>query len=618
LPNIVVLVAGLLMLSVACQWLAWRLPLPALVLLSAVGIALGPGLGVVEPDALLGEAFPELVSLAVAIILFDGGLNLRLHELRETRNAVLRLVVIGAPLAWLLIALAAHYVAGLSWPVAVLFGGILVVTGPTTIMPLLRQARLRTRVGSVLKWEGIVNDPIGALFAVITFEYLTTPHLRESPVEGFVVFVLTILFLIGAGYAGARLVAFLFKRGYFPEFLKGPTLLTVIIVAYALGNMVQHEGGLITVTVIGMTLANSRLPSIDEVRRFKEYITLLLVSLLFIVLTATLTVDDLAALTWQAIAFIVVLMLVVRPLTVFAASFDTRLTFNEKAFVGWIAPRGVVCVAISGLFGPQLVEAGYADGARMVPLAFAVLFATVIVHSFSVAPLGRRLGLIAEKRNGVLIVGSNAWTRGLAETLKAREVPVMIVDHNWHRLRSARLAEIPVHYGELLSEITEHELELNRFSTLIAATDNFAYNSLVCSRFAHEFGRERVFQLPSDKGDENDPRAYALTVRGRTLVGEGARYDELMRRQRSGWKFYSTRLTEEFGFRDFLARHGSGFMAIALVSEHGTVQLFSGRSSPTPRAGDIVIGYGPGEDRDEPTPADAEAAAADDRGGVRA
>lgn len=593
MPNLVILLAGLLVLGIACQWLAWRLHLPALVLLSAVGIVLGPGLGLLEPHALLGESFPELVSLAVAVILFDGGLNLRLHELRETRQAVLRLVVVGAPLAWLLIAVAAHYVAGLSWAVAVLFGGILVVTGPTTIMPLLRQARLGPRVGSVLKWEGIVNDPIGALFAVITYEYLTTPHLQESPAWGGAVFVLLILVLIGAGYAAGILVAFLFKRGFFPEFLKAPTLLTAVIAVYALGNWVQHEGGLITVTVLGVTLANSRLPSIDEVRRFKEYITLLLVSLLFIVLTATLTAADLAQLTWQSLAFLAVLMLAVRPLTVFAAAIGTGMTLNEKAFIGWIAPRGVVCVAISGLFGPQLVAAGYADGAMLVPLAFAVVFATVIVHGFSVAPLGRRLGLIAENRNGVLIVGANPWTKGLAETLQARDVPVMIVDSNWHRLRQARLAEIPVHYGEPLSEITEYQLELNRFSLLLAATDNLAYNSLVCSRFAHEFGRDRVFQLPGDKEDESDPRAFALTVRGRTLIGEGARFDNLMRRHRGGWRFYSAKLSDEFGFRDYLAEHGSGFIPVAVIADSGTVQFFSARSSPTPRAGDVVIGYGP-------------------------
>ena len=587
--TLVITFTTLLALAMLCQWLAWRTHLPALVLLSAMGIVLGPVSGVLDPYHALGDFLPQLVSLSVAVILFDGGLSLDFKELRETRRAVKNMVYIGAPLSWLLISLAAHYIAGLSWPVSVLFGGILVVTGPTVIIPMMRQARLNMRVGSVLKWEGIVNDPIGALFAVIAYEFIVSPHMQNNPLGGFLTITLNIALIGIFSFLAARLVAFLFRKGSVPEFLKAPILLTATLAAYVIGNAIQHEGGLIAVTVLGATLAASHLPSVEDLRKFKEAISIVLVSLLFIVLTATLQWSDVYAMDLRTAAFLLVLLFVVRPLSVWMSCLGTQLTNKEKLFVGWIAPRGIVCVAVTGLFGPLLVKAGYPDGAQLVPLSFAVVFATILFHGFSIGPLGRKLGLVAKQSNGVLIAGANRWCRALALALKEKDIPVMLISNNWHRLKEARLLNIPVHYGEILSETTDHHLEYNQYRYLVAATDNFAYNSLVASRFAHEFGRDKIYQLPGDQDDHTDPKAFSHTVRGISLFGEGGDYESLIKYMAQGWEFTSTRISEDFTFEDFTRRYQGAFLPILTIRDTGELFFYTPREDFVAKPGDTIL-----------------------------
>ena len=365
-PLLAVALVGTLCLL--CQWLAWRFKLPAIVLLSVAGLALGPVTGVLQPHTEFGGNLTTMISMAVAIILFDGGLGLRFKELKEMKRAVSQMVLLGAPLGWLLAASTCHYIAELSWPVSIVFGGILVVTGPTVILPLLRQARLKPRTAAVLKWEGIVNDPLGALFAVIAFEYFTSPMLQQNPSIGFAILSLKIIAVGLASYATGRLVEHVFHRGYIPEFLKQPVVLVIVLLTYALANVIQDESGLVAVTVLGITLGNSKLANLEEMRRFKEYLSLLLVSLVFILITATLRWSDILVLNWHSLAFIVVLLAVVRPITVLCSTIKSGLTREELLFIGWIAPRGVVCAAVSGLFGPELVRHGYRSWLHSAPL----------------------------------------------------------------------------------------------------------------------------------------------------------------------------------------------------------------------------------------------------------
>ncbi len=325
------------------------------------------------------ELLRPIVSLAVAVILFEGGLVLKFETLREAGAAVRRMVFLGGPLAWFLGALAARYVAGLDWGSAVVFAGVLVVTGPTVIMPLLRQSKLGGRAGAFLKWEGIVNDPIGALFAVASFEIIRVAATGESILGKGAMIVFAAALGVGLGIAFGLGMVRAFRQGWTPEYLKAPIIFASIILCYAMAEMIEKEIGLVAVTAYGMTLANSRLAGLNELRKFKEDIAVLLVSGVFVILTANLTPDVIRrALTWNTLAFLVVMLFVVRPLSVWISTFGT-LKRNEALLLGWIAPRGVVAVAVSSLFATLLYDLGrqgdskfYFSGAEQItPLAFA-------------------------------------------------------------------------------------------------------------------------------------------------------------------------------------------------------------------------------------------------------
>jgi len=475
-------------LGIAAQWIAWRVHLPAIILLSLFGLLAGPVFGWIRPSEDLGGLLHPVIKLGVAVILFEGGLSLHLHELKEAAGGVRRLVTLGVLFVFLLGSAAAHYVGGLGWPVAMVFGAITTVTGPTVIIPLLRQAKLRRRPASYLKWEGIVNDPTGALLAVLAFQYFV--FAREEGLGQLLVHMgAGLSFAAALGGGSAWLLAWLYRRGAVAEYLKGPVALAAALLVYVLANAVLEEAGLLAATIMGVVMGNMGLPSIAEVRRFKEYVAILLVSCVFILLTADLDPSILTRLDWRALLLLLAVLFVVRPLGILSATLGSGMTWQERSLVAWIAPRGIVAVAVAGVFGPQLEAQGYAGAELLLPLVFSLVFVTVIVHGLSLRPLANRLDLCACGPTGVLIVGSNPWTLGLAQALKDRGVPVMIADSSWHRLRRARLAAIPTYFGEVLSESAEESLELNEVGYLFAATDNDAYNSLVCSQFASELGR---------------------------------------------------------------------------------------------------------------------------------
>ncbi|MGC9419054.1 MAG: cation:proton antiporter, partial [Rhodovulum sp.] len=379
-------------LGVGAQWLAWRLRMPAIVLMLVAGLVVGPGLGVFDPARDIGALMSPIIAIAVAIILFEGGLTLNVRSLADAAPGVRRLVVIGAPLGWLFSALALHYVAGLGWPAAAVFGGILIVTGPTVIAPLLRQARLSRRPAQLLQWEAIVNDPVGALAAVLAFELvivlesnLTLGAAAVDMATGIGV-ALVLGLLSGWGLSAA------FRRALVAEYMKVPVLFAVLLLTFALSDAVLHESGLLAVTVMGIFIANADLPSYAEIRRFKEHATILLVSGVFILLAAGMDVDALKMLDWRALGFVLVAIFVARPATVLLSLAFSPVPWRERWLVALTGPRGVVLVAVAGLFGERLAALGLEDGARIGPLAFALVAATVVLHGFTMAPLARWLG----------------------------------------------------------------------------------------------------------------------------------------------------------------------------------------------------------------------------------
>lgn len=579
-------------LGVGAHWVAWWLKLPAIVLFTIAGLVAGPLLGWLQPSEDLGEVFRPVIGLCVAVILFEGGMNLRLHELKEAASGVRRLCSIGAILSWILGSAAAHGIGGLSWPVALCLGAILVVTGPTVILPMLRQAGLNRRSASYLKWEGIINDPIGALLTVLVFQYFLFQSQGGGPVDQvFITMGWGILIALVLGASGALVLGRVFEHGWAPEFLKAPLTLGFVLVVFASANAIQADAGLLAVTIMGLILGNMDLPSLEPMRRFKEYIATLLVSSVFILLTADLDPELLVHLDWRSALLLLTVIFLVRPLAVMVATMFTDMEWRDRALLALFAPRGIVAAAVAGVIGPELVAAGYEDGALLLPLVFSVIILTVVLYGFSLSSLARWLGLSSDP-HGVLIVGASPWSTELARKLsKDLKLNVLLVDSSWHRLRDARLAGVQVIYGEVLSEQVQQSLELTEIACVLAATSNDAYNSLVCGHFATHLERDRVFQLPMYSDDTNGIKSLARPLRGISAFNESAQYEELWRCHFQGWKFYKTRITEGYTYEDFQRESPAGMIAIGILREDGLFQFHAPLSPARPRNGDTVIYY---------------------------
>ena len=601
-------VAVIGVLGIGAQWLAWRLQLPAIVLMSLAGLLVGPAAAfmfetpLIAPAEVFGEMVRPIVSLAVAIILFEGGMVLKFADLRDAGATVRRLVFFGGPISWALGTIVCWQIAGLGLGTSILFAGILVVTGPTVIMPLLRQSKLGGKVGKALKWEGIVNDPVGAMFAVVSFEIIRVLSSEGSPYMTVAAIFLAILIGTVLGIVSGIVLSMAFRNAWVPEFLKAPLILVSVLACYALAEYVEHETGLVAVTAFGMTLGNSKFASLQEMRRFKENIAVLLISGVFVILTANLSPATIvSAFTWQTLGFLIAMLFVVRPLAVYISTIGV-LNWREAALIGWIAPRGIVAVAVSGFFAQRLTELLRDDpsdqikdllaGAEQVSaLAFAIVFVTVIAHGFSIGPLSRRLKLAKSGPSGVLMVGANPWSVGLAKELKASNVDVIIGDTDLRRLRPAREAGIQAFTGEVLSEAAEARLDHALFSTCLAVSANDYYNALVCRHFAPELGRDKTYQLStSDK--EGDHLGVPDSTRGRTLIRSGRGYDSLIRDHYRKWVFHKTELTDVYSLERFREDRPDADI-IAEIRSDGSVQFVGPKRDVRGETGTVLISFGP-------------------------
>lgn len=584
----IILAAGL-----ASQWLAWRIRLPAIVILIASGLVLGPVTGLID-IAMPPEELSELIGLGVAIILFEGGMDLKLGEFRRVGHGITRLTTIGPLLAWLLGALAAHFVAGLTWPVAIVLGAILVVTGPTVILPLLRQARLNKESASLLKWEGIVNDPAGVLLAVLAFQYFTISGESWSAVLMGLGKAVAIAALLGG--LGGWLTGWFYRRGAVPTHLKPPMLMVLVLAAFWASNQVQHEAGLLTVTVMGLVLGNMQLVEREPLRRFKENLTVVLVSVLFIVIPTQLDASHLQSIGLPSLMFVLAILLAVRPLTILLATIGAPMRWQDKILMAWIAPRGIVAAATASIFGPALVAAGYPEAEILMPLVFLVILVTVIAHGVSLAPLARRLGLAAEEENGLLIIGASDWTHALAKVLCEHDVDVLVTDGSWHRLKPIRMDGIRTYYGEVLSEHAEHELDVEHLSFLLSATDNDYYNALVCKAMGGQFGHHRTFQLAPPSESSSEQRRLTLQQRGYFAFEPPVDARTLHHRLTEGWTIRTKRLSESFDMetaREELGEPGEDWLLIGSISPEGKLRMYSREHAFSPDSDWLLLYFAP-------------------------
>jgi NhaP-type Na+/H+ or K+/H+ antiporter len=547
--------------GIGAQWLAWRFRLPAIVFLFAVGLLVGPGLEILHPSRALGSALQPIVGLAVAVVVFEGGLALNLRDLRIAGEGVLRLTIIALPLSWVLGGLAAHFVGDMGWGPAILFGAITVVTGPTVVLPLLRQTRLQRRAASFLKWEAIVNDPIGAILAALTLGILVDHNSAQFAGQIVAALVLTASLGIGAGH----LVRWLFLRDQIQEVIKTPAIIALTLAIYTLSNLIMPDAGLVGATIFGATLTNLHVPGLAELRRFKESLVVLLVSALFIVLTADLNRDMLMQLSWPIVRLTIIMLFVVRPAAILLATWRSRLSRQERILAAWIAPRGIVAAAVAGVVGLRLQSSGYSTGALVMPSVFAVIAATMVFHGFTLRPLARRLKLTLSDEPGLAIIGASDWTTNMADALTHAGVPVLLVDIYPGALDQARALKVSVLQAEILSEQGSEELDGRAVDYVLATTPDDIYNGLVCARLAPELGMQHVLQLAPERGRLDLRRGLSRDSRGKVLGDASWNYAMFEEHYRRGWRFFVRAIEDE----EALMSNAPGQIEVLIIRKHG-------------------------------------------------
>ena len=569
--SLMVKIALIGLLGIGAQWIAWRTGRPAIALMLIVGIIAGPVLGIIDPERDFGALQEPIIKLAVAVILFEGGLSLNFRELRQAGGAVTTMVLIAGPIAWVLGTGAAHYGAGLSWEISALLGGIMIVTGPTVIGPMLRTLRVPSRVRNILKWEGIVNDPIGALLAVGIYAYITYEgaNANIAVISMDVLAASFIAGLIGAGLGFA--VTWLFPRGLVPEYLKAPFLLVTVIAGFVIADLIKHETGLITVTVMGIVMGNRQIYSSQALYRFKEDLAVLLISGVFIILSATLDWETVQQFRPQFVIFLILLLFVVRPVSVLIALLFSSVPWRERLFIAWIAPRGIVAVAITGLFAIRLVDYGLPGAEALVPLSFAVVIATIFAHGFSASWVAERLGISEGKGEGVLIAGANRWSIALGKMLKS--------------LRRAHSEGLATRHGDVLEEAHDDNIDMGEYQHLIAATDNDSQNQLITADLGPEMGYEQISRLA------NDSQSKSRVGHGRLLFESGADFATLLDRDLAGWRFSKTNITEKFTAEDYRKNLEEGEEPLAVLKPDRRLLFFATDARPVIEDGDVVISY---------------------------
>jgi NhaP-type Na+/H+ or K+/H+ antiporter len=599
--------ALILVLGVVAQWVAWRARLPAILVLLLTGFLVGPFVQWLSmfawwpehwpqrflgPDALLGELLIPLVSLSVAVILFEGGLTLDMRELSRggAGRVITRLVSAGAVTSWALTTLAARWIFGMEWGVALLLGAILVVTGPTVIGPLLAYIRPKGQTGSILKWEGIVIDPIGAMLAVLVYEAIGTDAVAgRAAVIAWVVVRTVVVGLVLGGLGGLGLI-YILRRRLVPDQLHNPVMLMAVIALFAISNLFQSESGLLTVVIMGIVLANQRTVSITHVAEFKEHLTNLLIASLFIVLSARVTLDQLDNLGWRSVAFILLLIIVVRPLAVVVSTVASPLNWRERVFLAWMAPRGIVAAAVASIFALRLDETMPAAG-MILPLTLAVIIGTVVVYGLTARALALRLGLAKPGRHGFVIAGANPLARAIAKALQDSGVEVLLVDLNYDNVQAARLEGLPAMYRSILDEPVRDRVSVSSIGRLLALTPNDDVNTLAAVRFARSFGPSNVYQLAAARPAGREREKATQEIRGRVLFGDGWTYPRLLERLEQGATIRRTRLTREYTFQMLRGdpSNPQPLLPLFLIGEADEVSIFTPGDTPTPRAGQTVI-----------------------------
>ena len=500
--------AGIIILGILAQWMAWRFKIPAILPLIIIGLLVGPiatlymDTKLIEPiwngdkGLFPGDGLFYFVSLAISIILFEGGLTLKRAEILNTGPVIGKLISIAVLITFIGGGVSAHYIFGLSWKISLLFSALIIVTGPTVITPILRNIPLKKDLSSILKWEGILIDPIGALFAVLVFEFISAGAGGEFTLVALEEFGKIVLFGFTFGFSFAHALVFSIKKKLIPHYLLNVFTLAAVLGVFVLSDAFAHESGLLAVVVMGMVMGNMNLPNLKELLYFKESLSVLLISILFILLAANINMEDLYLIyRWETAVLFAIVAFVIRPLGVFASSTHSGLKLNEKLFISWVGPRGIVAAGIASLFGSKLVSQGVQGAEYITPLVFMIVLGTVLLNATTARLFAKMVGVFLKKSNGIMIVGASKFSRIIASYLKDHGRSVVLVDTNASNIRVAKEQGLDAITADIYSDSISDDIEFNNIGFLLALTGNSQINDYALERFSDRFGENGAYRL---------------------------------------------------------------------------------------------------------------------------
>lgn len=584
LPAITVVI----FLGVLAHWLSWRFQIPSIILLLLFGLLVGPFSGLIYPDEIFGDMLTDLVALGVALILFEGGLNLRIEELKTTGKVVINLITIGVAVTWIVGTLLAVLILDFPVSLAVLLGAILVVSGPTVIGPLLRHVRLPQRTDAALEWESILVDPIGALLAVLVFEVIIT---TGSLADGTTIFILGLLKMVSIsillGLGGGLLLTRAIRRYWIPDYLYNPVALALVVTVFTASNMVADESGLLAATLMGIFVGNQRSIAVRDLSEFKEDLRVLIISALFILLTARLKLDSLLHIDGYTIAYVAALILVCRPLAVMLSSIGSKLSIRERIFVAFMAPRGIVAAAVASIFALQLMARGYPDANQLVPLTFFVIIATVVFYSSIAGPLSHLLKIAEPHPSGFLIIGAHLLARQIGLALKQTGNRVLLLDNQRDNINESRMAGLTCHYGNIFSS----SIRLSGIGRMLALSPNNELNALAVLHYLKIFDQVEVYQLPPE-GERDERRSEEILpkhLRGRYLFRKSASFSYLFSRVLSGAVVKKVKLTENFSYPEFAIYYRHTDVPMFVANDAGDVTVITQDTPFNPKPGQHLI-----------------------------
>jgi CPA1 family monovalent cation:H+ antiporter len=562
--TITIALAGILLLTLFCQWIAWWVRLPSILFLLVVGLVIGPITGLFNPDEIFKQTLSPFISISVAIILFEGSLSLNYREIKPHLSAVGRLLTLGVFFTSASAAVAVHYLFGVSYQVAILFGVIISVSGPTTITPLLRSIRPTDNVRNILRWEGIIIDPIGALLAVLVFNYIFISLNGGDASDAYTILLGHIVIGVGIGIGLGYAMGLLLRNHLIPEYLQNVATLSLVVLTYAAANHFDEGSGLLGVTLMGITLANMRDVHIDDIIDFKESLSILLISGVFIVLAARISFGSSSSdILWPAVILIILLQFIIRPLNILLCTFGTQLKWREKALLAWIAPRGIVAAAISAVFAFRLADIGVADSHLVVLLTFLVVISTVVIQSLTAPWLAKFLGLSQTNNSGFLIVGANPVARTIAKALEKHGVKTLLVSVIWDNIQAARMDGLQTYYGHPVSEKTDRHLDLVGLDNMLAITARNELNVLACMRYLREFGKEHIYRIQTSNA-LNTTQPLSIRAKQQILFNGEITFSHLLQLTNRDTEPKHTTLSENFSYEQYLEQHKNSVLLFAV------------------------------------------------------